>query len=276
MLKSTYRNFFLFFLLIGAGCTKTVENSFYYLDAVQRVVRPESFSSSPFAFMPSGRVYQRGNNSLASTLIVTPVSSLEQDQHFDAAVGLFRTQTTSGVSDPNQISTGRMAFQSNNIPVQIGSATLNHDSLAWSSDWYYSKTDPNLFDPQDSMAFSYADFNGETYEARVLVTPAFGTITFPDTVPISEGCTIAYQHSIPNDSVVIYVDMFDTSIAVVKPDTGSIVFAPNELNGLHSSFSEVAIYLYRWNWSTLTSAGGKKIAVYSSMETDGQYIPTKR
>jgi hypothetical protein len=263
----------------AAGCTTSVEDPSYYLDAVQRVVEPGSYPAYPFGDMWNGRTFQMSSREISSTIVGPTIIALENGQHFDAAIGLFRGQTTSGLSDPNNIPIGRMAFELNNTPAQVASATINNDALAWlpsgsaiGSDWSYGKADPNLYDSLHSIAFSYVDFNGETYKDTVSVAPAFGTITFPDSIPVSHGCVISYQHPIPNDSIGIYVDMFDTSFFVTRPDTGTIVLTPNQFP--HSNYAELAIYFYRWNWSARTTPSGKKIGVYSSMETDGQYIPT--
>ncbi len=272
---------FLSLALISAlaGCTTNVEDPSYYLDAVQRVVEPGSYPAYPFGDMWNGRTFLMSSTEISSELVGPTIITLENGQHFDAAVGLFRGQTISGLSDPTNLPIGRMAFELNNTPSQVGGAAINNETLAWlpsgsgiGSDWSYGKADPNLYDSLGSMAFSYMDFNGETYNDTVSVAPAFGTITFPDSISISHGCVISYQHSVPNDSIGIYVDMFDTSFFVTRPDNGSIVLAPNQFP--HSNYTELAIYFYRWNWSTQTTPSGKRIGVYSAMETNGQYIPT--
>jgi len=274
--------FSLALIAVGAGCTSTtVQDGSYYVDAVNRVLDPGGFPASPFVNMTRGRILMRSGNEMSSAIVGTSIDSLEKGQNFDAAVGLFRGQTTNGLSDPNEIPIGRMAFQLKNAPAQVGSAILNNNTLAWlpaSStigwDWSYGKADPNLFGSQDSMAFSYEDFNGETYKDTLGVAPAFGTITLPNTISISKGCTISYQHPIPNDSIGIYLEMVDTSFFITRPDTGSIVFAPNQLPVDPSGNGDFVIYFYRWNWSTRTTPSGRKIGVYSSMETDGQSINT--
>jgi len=221
---------------VAAGCTTNVEDTPYYLDVVHRVTDPVNYSGGPFVDMPNGRIL------------------------------------------------GRVAFELNKAPAQAGSVSLNNDNLAWlptgsaiGLDWSYGKADPNLYASQDSMAFSYVDFNGETYKDSVPVVPAFGAITFPDTVSVSHGCVISYQHPIPNDSIGIYLTVYgyDTSIFVTRPDTGSVVFAPIQLPVDPFGNEGFTIYFYRWNWSTRTTPSGKKIGVYSSMETDGQFIPVK-
>jgi len=270
---------------VAAGCTTTnVEDGTYYLDAVNRVLDPGGFPASPFVNMTRGRIQMWSGNELLSVPVGLPIDSLERGQNFDAAAGLFRGQTTKGLSDPNEIPIGRMAFQLKNAPTQVGSATLNNNTLAWlpaSStigwDWSYGKADPNLYGSPDSMAFSYVDFNGETYKDTMSVAPIFGIITFPDSISVSHGCTITYQHPIPNDSIGIYFMGYgeDSSFFVTRPDTGSIVFAPNQLPVDQFESDDFIVYLYRWNWSTRTTPSGKKIGIYSSMETDGQYIPIK-
>src|ERR1700733_4284851 len=221
---------------VAAGCTTTnVEDGSYYLDAVNRVLDPGGFPASPFINMTSGRILMMSGNELLSVPVGLPIDSLEHGQNFDAAVGLFRGQSTNGLTSPNQTPIGRMAFELKNAPAQVGSATLNKNTLAWLPsgsaigwDWSYGKADPNLFGSQDSMAFSYVDFNGETYKDTLRIAPAFGIITFPDSISVSHGCTISYQHPVPNDSIEIYVTGYgiDTSFFVTRPDTGSIVFAP--------------------------------------------------
>jgi hypothetical protein len=263
----------------AAGCTTTVEGGNYYTDVVERVVNPGSFPGSPFVTATLVEDGVNGGNPVTSRYMAT-YNTLENGQTFDAAVGLFRAQTTNGLSDPNEIPTGRMAFELNNAPAQVGSATLNNDALAWLPsasaigwDYSYAKADPNLNGSQDSMAFSYVDFNGETYKDTLDVAPAFGTITFPDTISLSHGCIISYQHPNPNDSIGIYLmGEGDTNFFLTRPDTGSIVFATQQLPFKYNGFT---IYFYRWNWSTITTPSGRKIGVYSSMETDGQYIQAK-
>ncbi len=280
---------------VAAGCTTNVEDYSYYLDAVHRATDPVSYSGGPFDNMVNGRILMMVGNELAGVLVGLPIDSLEHGQNFDAAVGLFRGQNTNGLSDPNQISVGRVAFESHNTPAQVGSVSLNNDALAWlpsgsttGLDYSYGTADPNLFGSQNSMAFSYVDFNGETLKDSVPVAPAFGTITFPDTISVSHGCTISYQHPVANDSIGIYVTVYgtDSGFFVTRPDTGSIIFAPNQLpvDPYLTVFDSVTgtwpnygfyIYFFRSNWSTQITPSGKKIAVYSSMETDGQYIPAK-
>jgi hypothetical protein len=249
-------------ILAAAGCTTTVEDPSYYLDPVERVVNPGSFFGSPF--MPNGY-------------------TLENGQNFDAAIGLFRTQSTNGITNPNEVPIGRMAFQLNNAPAQVVSATVNNDTLSWtlpgsgiSLGYSYANAVPNLYGSPDSMTFSYVDFNGESYSGTLNIVPDFGVITFPDTISMSRECIISYQHPIPNDSIEICVNGLDTTFFVTRPDTGSIVFAPYQLPlNQFISGPGFSIYLYRWNWSTRTTPSGKKIGVYSSMETAGQFIPTK-
>jgi len=269
---------------VAAGCTTNVEDTPYYLDVVHRVTDPVNYSGGPFVDMPNGRILLMSGNEMTNALVGLPIDSLENGQNFDAAVGLFRSQSTNGLSDPNEIPVGRVAFELNKAPAQAGSVSLNNDNLAWlptgsaiGLDWSYGKADPNLYASQDSMAFSYVDFNGETYKDSVPVVPAFGAITFPDTVSVSHGCVISYQHPIPNDSIGIYLTVYgyDTSIFVTRPDTGSVVFAPIQLPVDPFGNEGFTIYFYRWNWSTRTTPSGKKIGVYSSMETDGQFIPVK-
>jgi len=279
MLHIKRRFFFPALLLIVAGCTTTVvQDSNYYFDAVHRVVTPETFANSPFAKMANGLIFLKSANELGFYRIGVPIDTLEQGQKFDAAVGLFRVQGTNGLADPSTTSIGRMSFQLNNAPAQVGAAAIDNNTLPWISagSWMYVKADPNLYGSQDSMTFSYSDFNGETNKETVSTAPAFGIITFPDTISLSHGCTISYQHPVANDSIEIYVDVFDSSFLITRPDTGSIVFAPNELppDRMYSN-AGFMISLYRWNWSTRTSPSGKKIAVYSSMETQPVFIPYK-
>jgi hypothetical protein len=274
--------FFLALILIAAGCTTTnVEDGSYYLDAVHRVADPGTFTDSPFQFMARGGVLEQSGDTLGAVKSGVSIDSLEKGQKFDAAVGLFRAQKTNGFADPNEIPIGRMAFELNNVPAQVGSATLNNNTLAWLPsgsaigwDWSYGKADPNLFGSQDSMAFSYVDFGGETYKDTVRVAPGFGAIKYPDTISLSKGCIISYQHSVPNDSIGISLNFLTGSNSfIIRPDSGSIVLAPNELPAI--SDTRFTISFIRWNWSTRISPSGKKIGIYSSMETEPVYIPYK-
>lgn len=261
--------------VVAAGCTTTVQNGSYYLDAVHRVADPGTFPDSPFQFMSRGGVLVMSGDTLGPVNSGVSIDSLENGQKFDAAVALFRAQDTNGLAYSNEMPIARIAFELNNAPTQVSSASANNISLPWlSSDFFYGKSDPNVFGMQDSMTFSYVDFNGETYTDTLGVAPSFGTITFPDSISLSKGCVISYQHSVPNDSIGISVNFsYGSNFFTIRPDTGSIVFAPNELR--ESSYHEFTISFCRWNWSTRTSPSGKKIGIYSSMETEPVYIPSK-
>ena len=270
-------------LIAAIGCTKTIEGPAYYLDVVHRVTDPQTFSSSPFAEMAHGRVLKKFTNGIGFFSGGVTIDSLENGQKFDAAVGLFRAQSSNGVISATNLPLGRMAFELNNAPTQVGNASLNSVALPWLSsisaigvDYSYAKSDPNLGITGNNATYSYMDFNGETYKDTVSIAPDFGTITFPDTISLSHGCTISYQHPVANDSIEIYIDVFDSSFLVTKPDTGAIVFAPNELPPDRTyANAGLMISFYRWNWATRTSPSGKKIAVYSSMETEPTFVPYK-
>ncbi len=269
---------------VAAGCTTNVEDAGYYLGVVERAANPPTFPGSPFEYMVNGGVLLQSSNEIREGSSGISTDSLEQGQHFDAAVALFRGQTANGLANPNEIPIGHMAFESNGAPNQVGSATINNTALSWTlpgsgsslAYYAYANTDPNLYGSQDSMAFSYVGFNGETYKDTVGIAPAFGAITFPDTVSVSHGCVISYQHPVLNDSIEIYVNVFDSTFLITRPDTGAIVFSPNQMPlDLTYSNDGFIIYFYRWKWSTQTTPSGKKIGIYSSMETDGHFIPTK-
>ena len=278
---------FLLLALISAataGCTETVvEDASYYLDAVHRVADPQTYPNSPFGYMARGWIFKKFSHQLGFYNSGISVDSLEHGQTFDIAVGLFRAQKTNGSASLTEVPIGRVAFEAHNAPAQVGNVSLNNETLPWLStpsaigtDYSYAKADLNLDISQDNLTFAYVDFNSESHNDKVSITPNFGTITFPDTISLSHGCSITYQHSVPNDSVQVHVDVFDSSFLLIKPDTGEIVFGPDELPPDHTySNAGLMISFYRWSWSTRTSPSGKKIGVYSSMETEPIFIPYK-
>ncbi|HWF44760.1 MAG TPA: hypothetical protein VG537_08975 [Candidatus Kapabacteria bacterium] len=212
------------------------------------------------------------------------ILSLENGQHFDVGVGLQRAQYFDGQNEiDNRFPIGAMAFEKNGAPAQASSTVMNGSDLTWFAPkpdeiyWcnLYRSSDSAL--SNDSLSFSYQDFDGDSYVARVGIAPTFGKIVCPDTISASLGCHFTYDTSVPGDSIYISIQGVDSgsiNSSWAQIDTGGFVIRPNQLRFFSSGYNLYFINFYRIHWTALISPGGKRIGIYSREETEAG-IPVK-
>ncbi len=206
------------------------------------------------------------------------LSKYENGRQFDVGIAFFRDQDSDG-SQPKpfwSLPYGAMAFQVNGYPVEVGNANINGDELSWMGDSGEGgypgiyKNDSVAIGADDSMTFSYQNFEGESFASTASIAPNFGRITLPDTISAALGCTIRYQHSVPGDSIVVSAGDFlgIHGFGWTNPDTAGFTIRPNQLianipNVVTNSYN---LYIYRTHWDVVISPKGKHIGIFSKQQ----------
>jgi len=207
---------------------------------------------------------------------------------FDAGVSISREVYADGTNALRP--EARVAFENapttsrSGTPAQADRVTVNSLVLSWQdcnsqngADTYFKK-DSLLYGRDDSIAYSYSSFNGDSFASTSDIARPFGhfyldhSTDVSDTVSVSNGFALHYSNVVPGDSILVAITALDTPRApyYVVPDSGTIVFRPNFIAYGPQTAQEhfCGIDFIRIHLRKQTSPGGKRIAVYSTFAAD--------
>ena len=197
-------------------------------------------------------------------------SSIATGSTYDAGITLERSQIWSGSP---AYSTAHAAFEKKSSPAEVASVSINNTNLNWANSTtglFYAQSygvhDLATYGAIDSVEFSYSGFDGTAFSTRSPFHD-FGKFSAPDTVVISQGFTLRYEHAYREDSLMIVVQTYDSiapntlhALRMTVPDSGLVVFKPGFIIPSKNT-DGLVIQISRSHFRTIVTPEGKRIGV---------------